>query len=391
MKITYLSTYPPAPCGIGDYTRKLRFAVERAAADATIEVVAEYRIDVDRELDSGVTRAWRRNTDWAGDAAAAVIRSRPDVVHVQHEEAIMHQDGRVIRFLESVCAAGIACAVTLHSVYGGFVGPHLLWSPRRFHRGVAANSRAIIVHQRANGRDTLERQGIAPSQIRVIAHGTPQLDCTSREEARRHLNIPVEAKVALFFGVIHQKKNLHTALMAAEKVAARLPGFKFVIAGRARQRSPLDDLYMRRLHRYLQSGIDAGWLDFRNRFIADDDIAHYLAAADLVLFPHDQRYGSASGVFHLALGAGRASVCSSSPKFAEAQEIFGQRIPSAIAQTRDVGAWVTSIESMLTNSDLRSEAEKLSRDAASSTSWDNVGELHARLYRQLSTTKTWLP
>ena len=391
MKIAFLSTYPPAPCGIGDYAQQLRLTVERAATDATIEVIAEHHIQVKRELEPGVMRAWRRNTDWAGDAAAAVIQSRPDVVHVQHEEAIMHQDGRVVRFLELVGAAGIARAVTLHSVYGGIFGPHLLWSPRRFHRGLAANSEAIIVHQRAKGCDTLERQGVAPNLIHVIPHGTPLLDCPSREDARRRLNIPIEAKMALFFGVIHQKKNLHTALMAAKQVAERLPDFKFVIAGRARERTPFDDLYVRRLRRHLEPGFDAGWLDFRNRFIADNDIAYYLAAADLVLFPHDQRYGSASGVFHLALGAGRASVCSSSPKFVEAQEIFGQQIPAAIAETRDVKAWATSIESMLSNSDLRRKAEALARDAAISTSWENVGRLHAQLYRQLSATKAHWP
>jgi polysaccharide biosynthesis protein PslF len=387
VKIAFLSTYPPAPCGIGDYAQQLRISVERAAADASIEVVAEHHIQVKSEVEPGVMRAWRRDTDWAGDAAASVIQSHPDVVHVQHEEAIMHQDGRVIRFLELVGAAGIARAVTLHSVYGGLVGPHLLWSPRRFHQGLAANSEAIIVHQRVKGRDTLERQGVAPNLIHVIPHGTPLLDCPSRQDARQRLNIPITAKMALFFGVIHQKKNLHTALEAAKIVAEQLPEFKFVIAGRPRERTVFDDLYVRRLRRHLEPGFDAGWLDFRNRFIADNDIAHYLAAADLVLFPHDQRYGSASGVFHLALGAGRASVCSSSPKFVEAQEIFGQQIPAAIAETRDVEAWAKSIESLLTNADLRRKAEGLARDAAISTSWENVGRLHAQLYRQLSETK----
>jgi glycosyltransferase involved in cell wall biosynthesis len=276
--------------------------VAQSDGAANIEVVAEHHIQVKREVEPGVTRAWRRNSDWADDAATAVIRSRADVVHVQHEEAIMHQDGRIIRFLAMVGATGIARVVTLHSVYGGIVGPNLLWSPRRFHRGLAANSEAIIVHQRAKGRDTLEQQGVASRQIHVIPPGTPQIYCPAREEARRRLNIPLEAKVALFFGVIHQKKNLHTALMAAKKVAARLPGFMFLIAGRARERTPLDDLYAYRLRQQLEPSITAGWLDFRNRFIADDDIAYFLAAADLVLFPHDQRYGSASGVFHLALG-----------------------------------------------------------------------------------------
>jgi hypothetical protein len=104
-----------------------------------------------------------------------------------------------------------------------------------------------------------------------------------------------------------------------------------------------------------------------------------------VLFPHDQRYGSASGVFHLALGAGRATVCSSSPKFGEAREIFGRQIPAAFAPARDVAAWSTAIETMLSNPALRLEAEGLAREAAQATSWTTVGARYVQLYREVAT------
>lgn len=383
MKIAFLSTYPPAPCGIGDYTRQLRQAAERQATDIVIEVVAERHRDVATELDANVQRAWQRKGDWHREAAAAVVAHRPELVHVQHEEAILHQDGRFIRFLENVGNAGIARVVTLHSVYGGLIGPNPLWTPTKFHRALAANTEAIIVHQQHGGRDTLERQGLDPSKIHVIPHGTPQVDSASRDEARARLNIPKDAQVALFFGVIHRKKNLHTALAAANKVAARLPNFRFLVAGRPRGRTPIDALYVKQLARMSRSGVAAGWLDLRTEFIPSHAIADYLGSADLVLFPYDQSYGSASGVFHLALGAGRATLCSLSPKFGEAREIFGRHVPEAFAETRSVEAWARSIESMLTNPTLRQRAETLARAAATSTSWDAIAARHLELYRQL--------
>ena len=384
MKIAFLSTYPPAPCGIGEYTRELRHAIERGAPDTTIEVVAERHPSVASELDPGVERVMQRGTAWDGPAAAAVIARRPDVVHIQHEEAILNQDGRLIRLLEAVGKAGIARVVTLHSVYGGRLGLPFWWPPPMFHRAIAANAEAIVVHQHQGGRDFLERQGVPPPQIHVIAHGTPQVDGGPRGPARARLAIPADAKMALFFGVIHAKKNLETLVAAAPRVAERLRGFRLVIAGRLRGRTVLDALYGRRLARAMRPGLRAGWLDFRNGYIPADEIATYLAAADIVLFPHDQRYGSASGVFHLALGAGRATVCSSSPKFGEAREIFGRQIPSAFAPARDVAAWSAAIESMLSNPALRLEAEALAREAAHATSWTSIAVQYDQLYREVA-------
>src|SRR4029077_14873641 len=83
------------------------------------ELVAERHPSVTSELDAGVERVWQRGSGWDVAAAAAVIARRPQVVHVQHEEAILHQDARLIRFLEAVGKADIARVVTLHSVYGG--------------------------------------------------------------------------------------------------------------------------------------------------------------------------------------------------------------------------------------------------------------------------------
>jgi len=383
VKIVFFSTYPPAPCGIGDYTRQLRQGVERQSTDALIEVVAERHPAVTEEMDHHVIRGWQHRGVWNEEASAAVIARQPALVHVQHEEALLHQDGRFIQFLEALGKSGIARVVTLHSVYGGSIGLNLLWPPTRFHRALAQNAEAIIVHQQEGGRDTLERQGIAPSKVHVIAHGTPVVDCGSREEARRRLNIPLDAKVALFFGLIHRKKNVDTVVAAATRIAERLPGFRLVIAGRTRERNIFDTLYATRLARLMQPGLAAGWLDLRKGFVPTEAIRDYLGAADLVLFPHDQRYGSASGVFHLALGAGRATLCSSSPKFGEAREIFGRHIPAAFAPTRNVDGWTEAMQTLLSNPTLCREAETLAKAAANSTSWDVIAKQHLELYRQI--------
>ena len=266
MKVVFFSTYPPAPDGIGNYTRELRRAVEGSAPDVAIEVVAERHPAVEREIDANVERVWKRGTQWQPAATAAVIARRPDVVHIQHEEAILHQDGRLIRLLEAAGKAGIARVVTLHSIYDGRLGlPILWWPPPIFHRAIAANAEAIVVHQHAGGGDVLERQGVPPEKIQVIAHGTPHVEKWSRADARERLSLPANAKIALFLGIIHPKKNVKTIVDAAGAVAAAVPGFRLLIAGRQRQRTVIDAMYGRRLARAMAPGRAAGWLDFRPR------------------------------------------------------------------------------------------------------------------------------
>jgi glycosyltransferase involved in cell wall biosynthesis len=380
VKIAFFSTYPPAPCGIGVYARNLRSAMETVEPAATVSVVAEQHEAVHAEIDPRVERAWRRGTHWE-HAAQAVLALRPDVVHLQHEEAILGQDQRLMRFLDVVGQAGIARVVTLHSVYGGVIGPHLAWSPRRFHAALGRRAEGLIVHQRLGGRDTLERHGVPPQRIHVIPHGTSPCNGITRADARRILNIPVDAKVALFLGVIHLKKNLHTALAGAEQVASKVPGFRLVVAGKPRRRNVFDTAYMKYLRPKLAAAQAAGWLDYRDGFVADADLARYLVAADVVLFPYDESYGSASGVFHLALGAGRASICSMSPKFEEAREVFGREIGPASAATNDANAWAAALESMLLNDELRHRAERLAQRAAVETAWSRVAEQHLAAYR----------
>ncbi len=385
MKVVFFSTYPPAPCGIGDYTLELRHAVERGAPDVTIEVVAEQHDSVERELDSQVERVWKRGTAWDATAAAAVIARRPDVVHIQHEEAIMHQDARVIRFLEAVGKAGIARLVTLHSVYGGRLGvPIFWWPPPIFHRAIAANVETIVVHQQIGGRDFLERQGVPPEKIQVIAHGTPT-STADRAPPRGHAWACRPTRRSRSSLVSSSPGRICTRWLRPP-APSRRPCRASACWSRAGCAIATCSMRFtrRRLARAMKPGIASGWLDFRGGYIPADDVPAYLAAADLVVFPYDQAYGSASGVFHLALGAGRACICSSSPKFGEAREIFGKNAAATTAPARDVGAWERAMIALLSDERLRAQAEALATAGAAASAWPVLGQRYAQLYRDLA-------
>lgn len=381
MRVGLVTTYPPAPCGIGRYAQHLRRALQ--AAGTEVVVAAERLVaPAAREPaadEPGVERVWHRREDWGAQVVAWARRARPDVVHLQHEESHYGQDGRVPALVATLAREGLAVVVTLHSVYAGWLRSPSEWAPRRFHQAIA-RAGSFIVHQHAGCASVLLDQGIAADRVHVIPHGTALVALPPRGEARRELGLPEDARLALFFGFLHAKKGVHVAVRAFTDVAARVPGARLLVAGQARQRTLRDRLYLARLRRAMRPGLAAGTIDFRLGFVADAEVATYLGAADLLVLPHRQRYGSASGVLHLALGAGKPFVCTAGPKFVEAAEDMAAAIPEAFVPEGDVDAWSRSIAKLLGDDTLRARAAERARALGERTSWPAVAASHVAAY-----------
>lgn len=381
MKIAFVSTYPPSACGIGEYARNLRRGLSPLIDDGSeIKVIAEEHTSTG-ESDEDVHRYWQRGRAWQEEILKGIDELKPDIVHVQHEEAILNQDKRFPWLLGEIRKRGIASVVTLHSVYKGPLYPPGRWAPKRFHKALSDSSQALIVHQEAGCADVLREHGVPANQVAVIPHGTQSLESPSRADARKALDLEPGAPIVLFFGVIHPKKNLHVLLEAFDEVVEAVPGARLVVAGKPRTRNILDKTYTRWLESHLmRNGKRKGWLDYRRGFVPSETLPAYLAAADLVAFPHKQRYGSASGVLHLALSAGRAVVCSRGPKFTEAVDYFSQEFPEAFPESSDSSGWARGIIALLRDKEMREKMEGMATDLGRDTDWSRVARQHLDLY-----------
>jgi len=161
-----------------------------------------------------------------------------------------------------------------------------------------------------------------------------------------------------------------------------VPGARFVVAGRLRR------------HSYIGDSLYAWWLErkllrnerviYRPGFIPVDDKPAYYAAADLVVLPHRQPYGSASGVLHEALAARRPIVCSHGLKFAELVERLAPVVPDACPRAGDVAGWQRGIERLLGDDTARARSLEVIDALADETSWARSAEAHAALYRRLA-------
>lgn len=116
-------------------------------------------------------------------------------------------------------------------------------------------------------------------------------EAVPKQEARKHLGLPENEKIILFFGFIRQYKGLDLLLQAMSFPAVRQSGIKLLIAGEFYEdRKTYDELIA-------QNNLSQQ-LILKTDFIPDSKVKYFLSAADFVIQPY--RNATQSGVTPLA-------------------------------------------------------------------------------------------
>lgn len=119
-------------------------------------------------------------------------------------------------------------------------------------------------------------------------------EALSKVEARKHLNLPEQEPIILFFGFIRKYKGLDLLLEAMQLLKqkqSKLSNLKLLIAGEFYEdRASYDELIQ---HLQIENN-----LILKTDFIADSEVKYYLSAADFVIQPY--KNATQSGVTPLA-------------------------------------------------------------------------------------------
>lgn len=206
------------------------------------------------------------------------------------------------------------------------------WWKEALSRRVLASADALIVHagtEEAEARRRLGETAVPIERLFLPVHelGT---GLVSRSEARSRLGFALEEKLVLFFGHVRPFKGLDLALRAWSEVRS---GAKLVVAGEFwwGDEATYRDLIARH-------GIEDR-VRVEGRFIRDDEIALWFAAADVVLAPY--RTEAQSGVVLTAFHFGRPVVASAVGGIPEIVEegrngmLIPPESPTAIARAID--------------------------------------------------------
>ena len=116
-------------------------------------------------------------------------------------------------------------------------------------------------------------------------------DIISKEEARKHLALPVNEKIILFFGFIRKYKGLDLLLEAMNNASIREANIKLLIAGEFYDNKEEYEIIIAKYNL-------ANSLYLRTQFIDNSEVKYYLSAADFVIQPY--KHATQSGVTPLA-------------------------------------------------------------------------------------------
>jgi glycosyltransferase involved in cell wall biosynthesis len=363
VKLAMVSTYPPFPCGIATYTAKLAGHLSRVAE---VTVYSEGGAPGSDPVE--VRDTYSRRGDYRTAIRDAIARDVPTIVHFQHAPDLYPDSRALLALMDDLRALGPRIFITLHTV-------HASGSPVRFYRDLARRAE-IVVHSDLC-RDFLVAAGVPGDGVHVVPHGTELMTLPDRVEARGKLGIGEDEFAFLFFGAIHAQKNLHTVVRAFRGVAGRSPRCWFVLVGAAGRRRWYNRLYTRACRALAGPKRNVTWED---RYVGDDEIPLYFGACDAILLPYWQRYASASGVLHLAVGAGRPVLCSDSPKFSEIREIVAREELPIIVPTLCASRWTEAMLALSDDAALRERTNAALREYALATTWEKVAARHLELF-----------
>ncbi len=286
----------------------------------------------------------------------ALLRDRPDVVHVQW--AVLRPVDR--RFYRRLAAVGMPVVFTAHDPLPNVGGR----SRRRSAAATARSFARVVCHSEWGRRALVERCGVAPDRVRVIPHG-------ALTYLRRLPDVPPpvagSGPLAALPGILRPYKGADVLVQAWPAVRARVPGATLAVAGRAM----MDPA---------QLGAPGPGVEILDRFLSDAELAALLRGAEVVVLPY--RRIDSSGVLFAALAFGRALVLSDVGSF---RELHAEHGIGVVVPPGDPAALADAVAGVLEDASRRAELEAASeRAAAGPFSWELVARRHEQVYRELA-------
>lgn len=373
MRLAYVSTYLPQHCGIATYTDYFVHGIRTVEPKLGITIIAEKQASSVNEENFKVIPCWDRNENYT-EAIFAQTRNF-DTVHIQHEYSIYKFDNRLPSLLERL-KTKVKLVITIHCIRSAQFserGP----VDEKYAQKIAKLADAIIVHLESQ-KAILERLGISSKKINIIPHGS-ELSNKDRQRSRKRLGLPQDGKIILSFGFVKPHKCLHIMLEALKEVVDNnINAYLFVAGGLAptagkKEKEYLEFMKKKTRELHLQSRVI-----FPNKFFPNEDVPYILGASDLVLFPYYEEDRSASGSFHLSIGAKKPIIASRIPKFEELKSISDELL---ILPYNSSGIAKIALR-LFQDQEFENYVLKQTEEYRDKTSWPSVAKMHLKLYKK---------
>jgi hypothetical protein len=219
------------------------------------------------------------------------------------------------------------------------------------------------------------RYGVPAHQIDIIPHGAPRVPPAAASKERLGVT---GRPVLLTFGLISPDKGIEHAIRAMPAILAQRPDTVYFVIGEThphvrREHGEAYRLSLEALVREL--GVDAS-VTFFGRFVSNEELTEFLAAADICLTPYLQPEQITSGALAYALGAGKA-VISTPYRYATEMLADGRGV---LVPFGDSDAIAREVKALLGDDVARGGFAKRARARGQSMEWPAVAGEYLRSF-----------
>jgi glycosyltransferase involved in cell wall biosynthesis len=301
-RIAVLGNHLPRQCGIATFTTHIADALSEHDAKIDCFVLAmndtdaryAYPSRVRFEIAESDLSSYRRAADFLNV-------NQVDVLSVQHEYGIFggKAGAHVFALLREL---RMPIVTTLHTVLGE-PSP----AQRASLEELAQLSDRLIVMSTHGAALLRDVYAVPSSKIDVIPHGIPAVPESTGSKDR----LGVEGRpVILTMGLISPDKGIEYVIEALPTILQQFPRCVYVVLGATHPhvKAHAGESYRLSLEQRARAlGADDA-LIFHNRFVSQEELNEFLAAADIYITPYLQPEQITSGTLAYAVGAGKAVV-----------------------------------------------------------------------------------
>ena len=273
-------SYPPQPCGIGDYTERLVSELIRSGVD--IEVITS--ASPDRALQETI----RFQLDnWSGGAWLRTVgemkKRQYDIVHFQYPARFYGYRPSLgsLSLILRMRLPSVPIVLTLHE----FRITHFL---RKLTVAAIAAPASAILLTADSERVALERwMPWLRKKVHVVNMATtiPVIPLSSerRTELRSRYGVKPEEKLVVYFGLLHPNKGIEKLMRTFQLLHARNPSTKLLMLS-------LFEPFSNQYHAGIRTGVASLGIEeavIWAGFLPPADVSEHLASADAGIFPFE--------------------------------------------------------------------------------------------------------
>lgn len=361
-RMAIVGNHTPRQCGIATFTADLRAALSSRFRQLDCRVLAMNEPGKDYAYPEWVRAAIAQEDLPAYGKAARWLNGQGlDVLSLQHEYGIFggRAGSHVLGLLREL---RLPVVTTLHTILPE--PDPCQWTVMN---EIIRRSERLVVMSAHGAALLQEVHGVAARRIDLIPHGIPAVPCHGRLKRR----IGLEGRqVLLTFGLLAPDKGIEFVIEAMPGILERFPETVYVVLGASHPhvKAQQGESYRRMLEDRARSLGVAGRVIFHNRFVSQDELTDYLAAADIYITPYLKLEQITSGTLAYALGAGKAVI---STPYTYARELLGEG-RGILVPCRDAAAITRNVVDLLGDDARRLAMRRLGADYGRAMNWPVV-------------------